>query len=202
MYQQITNTLTDEQSQFLDRMLVPQENERISDFALLKQVPGRSTLKQMRLWIKRLNWLNTLIDTVPLIKSVAYTKIRQFAAEAEALEATDILDIRNVAKRHTLLICLIHLKRVQTRDQLITMLLKRMKQTHKRGKEKLLILQQESRELEEQMMAAFSQVIHCAAKEQSDTNLGMQVRTVLDNYGGVEALLAREASPKATIQPG
>ena len=39
------------------------------------------------------------------------------------------------------------------------------------------------------MMAAFSQVIHCAAKEQSDANLGTQVRTVLDNYGGVEALL-------------
>ena len=49
LYQQITTTLTDEQRQFLDRMLVPQEGERITDFTRLKQVPGKPTLKQMRL---------------------------------------------------------------------------------------------------------------------------------------------------------
>jgi len=189
LYQQITTTLTDEQRQCLDKMLVPQEGERITAFTRLTQVPGKPTLKHMRLWIKRLHWLNTLIETVPLLEGIAYTKIRQFAAEAEALEATDMLSIHNTARRHTLLICLIHLKQVQTKDQLVTMLLKRMKRTHNRGKEKLLALQQQYRELEEHMMAAFSQVIHYAAKEQSDANLGTQVRTVLDNYGGVEELL-------------
>ena len=90
LYQQITTPITDEQRQCLDRMLVPQEGERITDFTRLKQVPGKPTLKQMRLWIKRMDWLNTLLETVPLLEGIAYTKIRQFAAEAEALEATDI----------------------------------------------------------------------------------------------------------------
>jgi hypothetical protein len=38
-------------------------------------------------------------------------------------------------------------------------------------------------------MAAFSQVVHCAAMEQSDAKLGTQVRTILSNYGGVESLM-------------
>ena len=52
----------------------------------------------------------------------------------------------------------------------------------------LKALQEKYRELEEQMMAAFSQVVHYAAKEPSDEKLGTQVRTILSNYGGVETL--------------
>jgi TnpA family transposase len=38
------------------------------------------------------------------------------------------------------------------------------------------------------MMAAFSHVVHLSAKESDDTQLGAQVRVLLDNYGGVERL--------------
>ncbi len=38
------------------------------------------------------------------------------------------------------------------------------------------------------MMAAFSQVLHSAATEPSDGELGTQVRTIISNYGGIEVL--------------
>ena len=59
--------------------------------------------------IQRMDWLNSLLETVALLEGIAHTKIRQFAAEAEALEATDMLSSHNTPKCHTLLICLIHL---------------------------------------------------------------------------------------------
>jgi len=189
LYQQITSGLDTAQRPCLDRMLTPQDGERVTPFTQLKQVPGKPTLKGMRLWIKRLDWLNSLLETTPLLKEVAHTKIRQFAAEAEVMEATDMLDVHNGAKRHALLICLIHLKQVQTQDQLATMLLKRMKRTHNRAREKLLERQQQSRELEECMMEAFSHVVHSASREPHDALLGTEVRSILSHYGGIETLM-------------
>ena len=49
LYLQITTMLTDEQRQCLDKMLIPQEGERITAFTRLTQVPGKPTLKHMRL---------------------------------------------------------------------------------------------------------------------------------------------------------
>lgn len=71
------------------------------------------------------------------------------------------------------------------------MFLKRMRRTHNQAKEKLSALQEKHRDLEEQMMAAFSQVVHSAATEPSDEKLGTQVRTILSHYGGVETLIER-----------
>jgi hypothetical protein len=45
--------------------------------------------------------LKAVLDPKPFCKEVAYTKIRQFAAEAQAYEISDMRGIRNDAKRYT-----------------------------------------------------------------------------------------------------
>ena len=187
LYEKITASLSDEQHYILDGLLEVREDEQITDFIRIKQAPKKATLKQMNLWSQRMDWLCSIIAPDDFIQDIAHTKVRQFAAEASVLEAGDMKDI-NAPKRYALLICLIHQAQVQTRDQLVTMFLKRMRSTHNRAKEKLKALQEKYRELEEQMMAAFSQVVHYAAEEPSDEKLGTQVRTILSNYGGVETL--------------
>ena len=188
LYQHLTAGLEPEQCQLLEGMLIPPPGERITIFTRLKQVPGPPTLKQMRLWIGRLDWIDSLLPQPPQLQGIAPTKVRQFAAEAEVMEPTDMLDVYHHARRHSLLLCLIHLKRVQTKDQLATLLLKRMKRTHNRAQEKLLVLQQQSRELEERLLEAFSQVVHGAANEPRDDLLGSQVRSILSRYGGIATL--------------
>lgn len=188
MYEQITGGLSDEQSQALDELLDVKEDERLTDFNRIKQVVGKATLKQMNQWSQRLSWLCSIIDPKHFIADIAHTKVRQFAAEADALEVGDIKDIHDAPKRYTLLLCLIHHAQVKTRDQLVTMFLKRMRRTHNKAKEKLKVLQEKHRQLEEQMMVAFSQVVRCAAGESSDGKLGRQVRNILSNHGGVETL--------------
>ena len=37
-------------------------------------------------------------------------------------------------------------------------------------------------------MAVFSQIVHLAANESNDAQLGTQLRTLLDKHGGVERL--------------
>ena len=54
----------------------------------------------MNLWSERMDWLGSIIDPENFITDVAHTKIRQFAAEASALEAGDLKDIVSTQKRY------------------------------------------------------------------------------------------------------
>ena len=188
LYRQITSGLNDKQCHTLDGLLEVREDDRLTGFNRIKQMPGKATLKQMKAWSSRLNWLGGIIITDQFIRDIPHTKIRQFAAEAQALEVGDVKDIHNTPKRRALLLCLLHRAQVQTRDELVTMYLKRMRRTHNTAKEKLKTLQEKHREVEEQMMAVFSQVVHLAANESNNAQLGTEVRTLLDNHGGVERL--------------
>jgi hypothetical protein len=191
LYEQITAGLSDEQHHLLDGLLEVREEEQITAFNRIKQSPKKATLKQMNLWSMRLKWLYSIIDPEIFLEDIAYTKVRQFAAETSVMEVGDLKDIVSAQKRHALLLCFIHQAQVQTRDQLVTMFLKRMRCTHNRAKEKLKALQEKHRDIEEQIMAAFSQVVNCAATEPSDDKLGTQVRTIISDYGGVETLVGQ-----------
>ena len=82
----------------LDALLIKPPNSPTTSFNRLKQAPGPATPKTIRLWIDRLDWLAGLIDPDPLLEGIAHTKLRQFAAEAAALEVSDLLDISQPGK--------------------------------------------------------------------------------------------------------
>lgn len=86
-------------------------------------------LRRFKLWADRLQWLDSLINPDAIPKDIAHTKQRQFASEAAALEVSDLLDILQPGKRHTLLLCLIGQTRARCRDELIEMLLRRVRRT-------------------------------------------------------------------------
>ncbi|MFK7979257.1 MAG: Tn3 family transposase, partial [Saprospiraceae bacterium] len=152
---------------------------------------GRNTLKQMRLWAQRLDWLYTIIQPTDFIEHIKYTKLRQFASQAKQLEVGDIKDISNPAKRYTFLLCFLHEAQTKTRDELINMFLKRMRQTHNRAKEQLEKMKSEYRVWEEQMMETLNQVVDSAAKESKNSLLGKRVRNILEEYGGADTISKR-----------
>lgn len=188
LYEQVNTALGRDEADFLDGLLHVRPGEQISDFNRLKLTPGPTTQRNMHRWSERLKWLNALLYTTKPLEGIAHTKIRQFAAEAHALDIGDVRAIRSPAKRRTLLAALVHQAQVHTRDELVEMFLKRMRRTHNRAREKLVELREQHREIEEQMLAVFAAVVDEAAGEQSDEELGRHVREVLDEHGGVAAL--------------
>ena len=195
LYATITAPLSSDGRDRLDALLrVPEAEDRsddhvFSDFARLKMTPGQATQKNMHRWAERLNWLDGLLDTGELLGGIAYTKIRQFAAEAHALDIGDLRAIRLVDKRYTMLICLVHHAQVDTRDELVEMFLKRMRRTHNRARERLRELQDKHRAIEERMLATFAEVLLGVSSQESDTELGGHIRTVVEAHGGVGHLL-------------
>src|SRR5271166_3123828 len=126
--------------------------------------------------------------TNALLEGIAHTKLRQFAAEATALEVNDLLDISQPGKRHTLILALLRQARMRGRDELIEMMLRRIRRTQALAKEQLESLHDEQRGIEEALIGIFGKVLETAQNQETDAAFGCQVRKLLTEQGGVDAL--------------
>jgi TnpA family transposase len=188
IYNRVLVRVTAEHLAILDALLVKPANSTTTSFNRLKQTPGPATPTTIRLWIERLDWLAGLIDPDPLLEGVAHTKLRQFAAEAAAVEVSELLDIAQPGKRHTLLLALLRQARMRCRDELVEMMLRRVRRTQATAKEQLEALHDRQRETEEALISIFGQVLQTAQAQEADEVFGRQVRKLLAERGGVETL--------------
>ena len=134
-----------------------------------------------------------------MLEDITHTKLRQFAAEAAALEVGDLLDVAQPGRRHTLLLALLRQARMRCRDELIEMLLRRVRRTQAAAKERLDALHEEHRGIEENLIGVFGQVLETARDQEAETDapesalardaaFGRGVRELLAERGGVAAL--------------
>jgi TnpA family transposase len=188
IYNRVAVRVTAEHAAVLDALLVRPTNSTTTDFNRLKQTPGPATPTTILLWIERLAWLTGLLDPDPLLEGIAHTKLRQFAAEAAALDVGDVRDISQPGKRHTLLLALLRQARMRCRDELVEMLLRRVRKTQALAKEQLEALHDQHRGIEEALIGVFSQVLTTEQTQDADDAFGRQVRKLLREQGGVEAL--------------
>jgi TnpA family transposase len=190
LYAQINARLTDAQRQQLEDLLrVPMGAHR-TPFNQLKAFPQKATLTHVREWEARLDWLEGILDAPALLTGIANSKIKQFAAHAHALEVGDMLDVKDKPKRYTLLLCLLYQVQIQTRDQLVTMFLKRLRRIHNAARDQLRTLQDKHRAITENMVETLHDIVDKAPELVEDAALGRHVRQVLTEHGGVEALAA------------
>ena len=189
IYDRVAARLTDDHKAMLDTLLARPPSSSTTSFNRLKQSPGPATPKTIGLWIERLDWLTGLIDPDPLLEGIAHTKLRQFAAEAAALEVGDLLDIAQPGRRHTLLLSLLRQARMRCRDELIEMMLRRIRRTQAAAKEQLEDLHDRHRDIEETLIGIFGQVLETAQEQETDAEFGRRVRRLLFERGGVEALV-------------
>lgn len=188
LYAKITTALSPDQCQVLDNLLIVKDAARITAFAQMKQTPGPATLGNFRAWAARLSQLESVLDPKPFFSGIAYTKIRQFAAEASAYALGDIRGVISNSRRYTLLLSLLYEAQAKTRDELVDMFLRRMKGVHHSAKNKLRELQEKHRELEESLIDVLGQVIQRAGTCNTNEMLGQHVREVFEKHGGADVL--------------
>jgi len=188
LYIKLNTTLHPKQRETLDKLLKVNEEDTQTDFSRICEKPKKPTLSFMRNWTLRLAWLKQIIDTSKLFDIINPTKVHQFAAEVENLETRDLLDM-NPAKRYTHLVCLIHQRQVDTKDQLADLFLRRIRKTRLSAEKKLAVLQELFRVIEEQLLAIFSQVAGYTIEIPTNKRLGDSVRTLMEEHGGAVYLL-------------
>jgi TnpA family transposase len=191
MFDTVAVRLTVDHEAMLNALLMVPEDSVTTGFNRLKQTPGPARPKNIRLWTDRLNWLKGLIGLDSALEGITHTKVRQFAAEASALEVRDLLDISKAGKRYTLLLSLIRQARARCRDELIEMLVRRVRRTQAMAKEKLKALHDRHREMEETLIAIFGRVLDTAKIGETDEVAGSRIRVILAEQGGIDALSER-----------
>ena len=191
MYDRVAARVTAQHAAVLDALLIKPPGSPVTDFNRLKQAPAPATPKTVRLWTDRLEWLDGLIDPYPLLDGIAHTKLRPFAAEVAASEVSDLVDIAQSGKRYTLLLALLRQARMRCRDELVEMLLRRIRRTQVLAKEQLEELHAQHRTTEENLIGIFGEVLETEQAQGTDAAFGRQVRDLLSKQGGV-ALLAQQ----------
>jgi TnpA family transposase len=172
----------------LDGLLNPERHGFRTPYQRLKQLPKRPSLQHLRDWLAQLEWLLSLGDITHLLADLPPLKLTHFAAEARALDAAELKDFAP-PKRYTLVLCLMHRMRVQCRDQLALMLIKRMQKIQQRGKDELEDLRLRYRERTATLVSLLAEVVTTSEHAASDEQVGSSIRQLLAERGPAIQLL-------------
>ncbi len=185
-YHQVFGRLSSDERDRLSNLLETDMTRR-SDLNLLKQGAKSASVTHMQEQQTRLVWLLGFGDVDRLLMGMPQPKIVHLAAEARALDASELRDI-SPPKRYAMLLCLLHRARVAARDGLVEMFLKRIGRIHARGKEELERLRREHRTTAEGLIGVLGRILEAEEAGEDEADLGRRVREVLSVHGGVEAL--------------
>ena len=189
LFTQVFSQLSPDYVQDLKQLLDKEVVGGKSAFNNLKKISKKYSRNHLNDLIIHLTWLETLGDAKVYLKSLTGSKIKHFAAEAKALNASEIKKIR-VAKRLTLVLCLIDSAQVQTRDALVAMFLKQIKKIHYKGQEKLSLIREQQQEKTENLLSVLSRVLQVVNEEDSKKFSWEQITEIFQEKGGVDQLLA------------
>ncbi len=185
--QQILARIPAPERQRIERLLETPAGS--SDYARLKETPKSATLSHLDEWFQRLRWLQSFGEVAAWIQDVPVLKIHHLAAEARALDVAELRDY-TLPRRLALIVSLLYYSQIQTRDELVTMLIKRVAAIHHQAKEHLEVLLKQERATVEGWMEGLAEITRSVAAGADDPTVGQVARTVVDRVGGPTQVLS------------
>jgi hypothetical protein len=140
------------------RLPAERDSDGTTQYNRLKQTAQAPTWSHFKRLFTHLEWLDKLGDTSVWVDGVAAPKVTDFAGEADAADASELRDYA-VIKRVALLACLAHKARTRVRDDLATMLCKRVAMKIKKAKEELEEIRLAEREIVEALIGNYRTVL-------------------------------------------
>lgn len=154
----------------LDELLRTSQETKHSGFNYFKELPKSPSISHMKELPNKLNFITSFMSNIEeLLKEIPNSKIKNFASEALALDASEMKDF-SMDKRYTLLLSVIYRLQIVTRDNLIDMFLKMVARIHKKGKEELALLREQQRSISENLISILSEVLY-TTHMYDDTNI-------------------------------
>lgn len=188
LFEQVAGNLPTTAQMYLESLLLTETPETQLTFTLLKAPPKSAKLSHVKALQAKFDSLMSFGDAKQVLVGIATTKISSFAAQAKALELSDLRDLK-CTKRLTLLVCLLYQAQVKTHDHLVEMFLKRMQTIHNRAKERLVELRDQHLKQTGTLLEVLAQILEVSTENIDDRSLGVQVQSVLQVHGGAATLL-------------
>ena len=158
LYRRITASLGPAEMGRLDALLHVRDGR--TDFNRIKETPRQATLTHLRQWAARLTWLESFYRLAP---SSPRLPTQRCSSLPPKLQPSMSVTCVTSQSRPGAIVCSSVSStqaQVQTRDELVEMLLKRMRHPTTAAQKHLKELQDHHRELEEQMLAVLAEVVN------------------------------------------
>jgi hypothetical protein len=171
----------------LDTVTLARSRSARTDYNAIKRLPKRPTLTHFKELLSHHEWLLSLGDMGSYILSISKIKLRQFAAEAKSLDASDLKQIAS-PKRYTLIACLIYQAQRRAKDALAVTFCKTLSKIHKRGNRKLEELRGQGLQKTHRLLEVLSDILADCKEEKAEKKLAKKIMKKVTAYGGVESL--------------
>ena len=196
LFRQISSQLNRDERDYLDRLITRPDTEVKAMLNRLKAAPKSEKLTHLVELQQTFDELMSFGDAQRLLAGVNLIKIKHLAAYAKTFDITEFRDI-NMAKRRTLLLCLLYRAQVKMRDHLVEMFLKRMRKIDNSARKRLVELREKHLARTERLLGLFSQTLSVAKTETKPVPFHQSMQTLLTAEGGVDVLLAECEEVKA-----
>ncbi|MEK4740040.1 MULTISPECIES: Tn3 family transposase [Bacillus] len=184
----VMNRLSNQEKHKLDELLRTSQETKHSSFNYFKELPKSPSISHMKELQNKLDFITSFMSNIEeLLKEVPNSKVKNFALEALALDASEMKDF-TMAKRYTLLLSVIYRSQIITRDHLIDMFLKRIARIHKKGKEELALLREKQRSISENLIYILSEVLHTTHMHDDTNIIGSEITELFERRGGIDSL--------------
>jgi len=181
--------LSGETKDVINEIFIKEKTDHTTEYNRLKQIPKNPTLYHLKDLLNQLKWLMSFGDIEQCLTDIPVTKIQCFASEAKVLDASEMKDL-GLKKQIALTVCLIYQARVENRDHIVKMFIRRLSKIHKNGKNELELIKERHRERSENLINTLGNMLKTfASKEENVIQKWQSLQATLANKGGTEHLL-------------
>lgn len=166
-FQLISNSLDVHLQYEINNLLSKHNTSAFSEWNELKREPKKPTNKEIKSYLKHIEWLQTWTRKLPSIDMIPVSKRRQFMYEARAQDATGLKKMRPT-KRYALVVILLYSQLYKATDNIINIFIRKTRNMHSQSEERLKQYQLDQTKRVEKLIAQFRDVLNAFQNGKND----------------------------------
>jgi len=180
LYQKVCESLSTEQKELIQELLVRDSEDATSNWERLKQDTKRTTVKNMRELVEHLNWLKSLNAAKDIFNIIPESKLQRLSDEARSLNIVQMNEMEE-AKRFTLVTALVRSQTAQVIDDLADMFIHSVKKLHNNGSEALNEYHRLHQDKADSLIEVLSRLLNIINSSQNIEQQMESIRGILGN---------------------
>lgn len=163
----ICNSLDSELQRDINELLSCTDTGSFTAWNELKREPKKPTNKEIKSYLKHIQWLQSWTQQLPSIEMIPVSKRRQFMFEARALDAAGLKRLRST-KRYALVVILLYSQLYKATDDIVNILIRKIRNIHTQSEERLKQYQLDQAKRVEKLIAQFRDVLNAFQNGEND----------------------------------
>ena len=186
LYLQCYQQLSNPEQKILHDLLIAEGNSSKTGYNALKKLPQKPTITHFKELLQHHDWLMSLCNISDKLSDISKIKIKQFAAQANSLDASDLKKYTN-PRKYALLSCMLYQAQHIAKDALAITFCKTISKMHKRASDKLELVRKQKTPKTLDLLNILSNILEKCCDNPHEELLPF-ILDEISNNGGAEVL--------------